>query len=222
MINYIQCKDSDLGQHSLANKLCELLNDNKKVLWLICGGSNIATAVKVMDSVQNSISVENIKNLKVMQTDERYGPVGHKDSNWQQMSDQGFDFKNIEYVSILRNLSLGQTIEQYSIDIEKAFGEADIIVAELGIGGDGHIGGILPHTSAVRDTAPVTGYEASPFTRISISFPYFNKIDIAYVFAFGSSKQKAIEDLKNKELSLDDEPCQILKEMKEVYFYSDM
>ncbi len=222
MINYIQCKDSNIGQHSLANKLCELLNDNKKVLWLICGGSNIATAVKVMDSVQNSISVENIKNLKVMQTDERYGPIGHKDSNWQQMSDQGFNFKNIEYISILRNLSLGQTIEQYSIDIEKAFGEADIIVAELGIGGDGHIGGILPHTSAVLDTAPVTGYEASPFTRISISFPYFRKIDIAYVFAFGSSKQKAIEDLKNKELSLDDEPCQILKEMKEVYFYSDI
>jgi 6-phosphogluconolactonase/glucosamine-6-phosphate isomerase/deaminase len=157
-----------------------------------------------------------------MQTDERYGPIGHKDSNWQQMSDQGFNFKNIEYISILRSLSLDQTIEQYGIDIEKAFGEADIIVAELGIGGDGHIGGILPHTSAVRDTAPVTGYEASPFTRISISFPYFRKIDIAYVFAFGSSKQKAIEDLKNKQLSLDDEPCQILKEMKEVYFYSDM
>jgi 6-phosphogluconolactonase/glucosamine-6-phosphate isomerase/deaminase len=222
MINYIQCEDSVVGQDSLANKLCELLNDNKKVLWLICGGSNIATAVKVMDFVQNSVSVENIKNLKVMQTDERYGPIGHKDSNWQQMSDQGFNFKNIEYISILRSLSLDQTIEQYGIDIEKAFGEADIIVAELGIGGDGHIGGILPHTSAVRDTAPVTGYEASPFTRISISFPYFRKIDIAYVFAFGSSKQKAIEDLKNKQLSLDDEPCQILKEMKEVYFYSDM
>lgn len=222
MINYIQCKDSDLGQHSLANKLCELLNDNKKVLWLICGGSNIATAVKVMDFVQNSVSVENIKNLKVMQTDERYGPIGHKDSNWQQMSDQGFNLKNIEHVSILRNLSLDQTIREYGLEITKAFEGADIIVAQLGIGGDGHIGGILPKTSAVNDTNPTTGYEASPFTRISISFPYFRKIDIAYVFAFGSSKQKAIEDLKNKELSLDDEPCQILKEMKEVYFYTDM
>jgi len=222
MINYIQCKDSDVGQESLANKLCDLLNNNKKVLWLICGGSNIATAVKVMDFVQGSVSTEQIRNLKVMQTDERYGPVGHKDSNWQQMLDQGFDMKNIEHISILRNLSLAQTIEQYGLEITKAFGDTDIIVAELGIGGDGHIGGILPQTFATKDTNPVTGYEANPFTRISISFPYFRKIDIAYVFAFGISKQKAIDDLKNKELLLDDEPAQILKEMKEVYFYTDM
>ena len=222
MINYIQCKDSSIGQESLANKLCDLLNNNKKVLWLICGGSNISTAVKVMDSVQKSVSVEQIRNLKVMQTDERYGVIGHKDSNWQQMLDQGFNFNNIEHVSILRSLSLDQTVQEYGLEITKAFESADVIVAHLGIGADGHIGGILPNTPAVKDTNPTTGYEASPFTRISISFPYFRKINFAYVFAFGSSKQKAIDDLRNKQLSLNDEPCQILKEMEEVYFYTDV
>lgn len=222
MINFIQCNDSDIGRDSLANKLCDLLNDNKKVLWLICGGSNIATAVKVMDLVQKAIPVQKLSNFTVMQTDERYGPVGHKDSNWQQMLDQGFDFKNIEHISILRNLSLDQTVQQYGLEVAKAFEDADIIVAQLGIGGDGHIGGILPQTPAIQDTNPTTGYEASPFTRISISFPYFRKINIAYVFAFGSSKQKAIEDLKSRDLSLDEQPCQILKEMKEVYFYTDV
>lgn len=221
MINFVHSKSPATGAEALTQKLVSELKAGKKVLWLICGGSNIPTAVDVMNSLQQILSKSEIGNLTVMQTDERYGPVGHSDSNWQQLLDLNLNIIGVKTFPILRNLSLQETVQEFGKVAESAFAGAGVIVGQFGLGPDGHIAGILPHTPAVSDKAVVSGYEATPFTRITLTFDMLRKISVAYVFAFGESKKKAIDNLKNKDLSLDDEPAQILKQMPEVYLYSD-
>lgn len=222
MINFVHSETPTTGADAMEKRLVTELKDGKKVLWLICGGSNIPTAVDVMNSLQQELSKEEIVQLTVMQTDERYGPVGHSDSNWQQLLDLNFNIVGVKTFPILRNLPLQETVQEFGKVAESAFSDTEVIVGQFGMGPDGHIAGILPHTSAVNDKAVTSGYEAKPFTRVTLTFDILRKISTAYVFAFGESKREAVANLKNKEMSLDDEPAQILKEMREVYFYSDI
>ena len=204
----------------MAKKISSGLNGGKKVLWLICGGSNIPLAKEAMDMIRSQAS-EHLKNLTVGQTDERFGPVGHKDSNWQQMKEIGFNFEGVHVLPILHNKSLEETVVGYEATLASAFEENDVVVAQFGIGADGHIAGMLPHTGGVEARELAYGYEASPFVRITITPPAFASIDAAYTFALGSSKHEVVTRLWQKDLMIDEMPCQILKRIEESRFYSD-
>jgi len=221
MITYIHSDSSEVGTRDLASSIISKIQGGMKVLWLICGGSNLPITLDVMSILRQELSVEELSRLTLMQTDERYGPVGHQDSNWQQLKDLGFDLNGIHFFPILRNLRLIETVRQYGIELKEQMGKADYVIGQFGLGADGHIAGILPHLPAVNDVEWTTGYEGDPFTRISMSFSSIEKISEAYAFVFGSSKKEAIDNLKNRELSLDDEPAQILKKIEKVHFYSD-
>ncbi len=220
-MQYIHTHKPDTGITTVADKIVSALRVHTHVLWLIAGGSNIPIAVEIEEKVLNLSTKEQLKHLSVSQTDERYGPVGHKDSNWQQMIEAGFDFEPITFIHILRNLPLQETVKAFALDIEPVFDVTPMIIGQFGIGVDGHIAGILPHSPAVTDEALVSGYESEPFTRISLSPRMIERITVAYLFAFGESKKEALSNLKNRDLSLADEPAQILKRLKEVYVYSD-
>ena len=217
----VHSNDPKEGEQALVDKIISLLNDRKKVLWLICGGSNIPTAIEVMARMRAQVSGNILGNLTVSQTDERYGPVGPKDSNWQQMVEGGFNFQGIKSLPILENITLEETIVSFGRKISEAFADVDFVVGQLGIGPDGHIAGILPNTPAVNDTGVVTGYVAEPFTRVSLTFNQLTKINFSYVFAFGASKRQALTELRDKDLSLNDQPCAILKQMKESSVFTD-
>jgi 6-phosphogluconolactonase/glucosamine-6-phosphate isomerase/deaminase len=74
------------GIADLTAHLITELRAGKRVLWLLSGGSNIRAIVEVMDSIDDSLT----PNLSLLLADERFGPVGHHDSNWQQLLDAGF------------------------------------------------------------------------------------------------------------------------------------
>jgi 6-phosphogluconolactonase/glucosamine-6-phosphate isomerase/deaminase len=221
MIKFIHSMTPDLGMEALSEKLLESLRSHKKVLWLVCGGSNIPITIEIMNTLRQVLSLDELKNLSVMQTDERYGPVGHPDSNWRQMLDLNFNTIGLKTFPILRDFPFRQTVLEFGRDIVTVFKESEIIIGQLGIGPDGHIAGVLPHSPAVSENAPACGYEGDPFTRITITLPTLERINVAYVFAFGSTKKMAVDNLKNTDLHFDDQPAQILKKMPEVYFYSD-
>ncbi len=225
-LTYIHSDDPRAGMHSMSARLRAELEAGKNVLWLICGGSNIPTAAEAMNELRASVDPALLANLTVAQTDERYGPVGHPDSNWKQMQDVHFNWNGIKTISILTGEPLEETVAAYARALKPVF-EATLarggaVIGQFGLGEDGHIAGILPHSPGVHDTSFATGYESEPFTRISLSFPILRHVSAAYVFAFGKKKQETIQKLMNSTLSLDDEPAQILKEMPEAYLYSDM
>ncbi len=231
-MQFIHSTNPNEGLLHMASQISVAMNSGKPVLWLVCGGSNISGAVEALYSIHAGTTADSRKLLSVAQTDERYGPVGHHDSNWHQMKVAGFDFNMVRALPVLTGKNLEETVQDYSwtIDAEvssiKAMTDMPVsygglIVALFGIGPDGHIAGILPHSPAVRSSEPVAGYDAGKFTRVTLTPPILRKIDLAYAFAFGGSKREAIDNLRNKQLSIDEQPAVILKELEQAFVYSD-
>ena len=219
-MQFIWSEKGEEGIQKMAKHISSLLLHDKKVLWLVCGGSNIPLAKEAMDIVRAQAG-EKIKNLAVGQTDERFGPVGHPDSNWRQMIDAHFNFEGVETLPILRGKPLEETVEKYADTLAGAFSTHDAVVAQFGIGADGHVAGMLPHTGGIDENKLAFGYESAPYVRITMTSPAFAHISAAFGFAFGEAKREAIVNLQTKELSIAEEPCQLLKTIPESYFYSD-
>jgi 6-phosphogluconolactonase/glucosamine-6-phosphate isomerase/deaminase len=217
-MQFVRVTDWQPGIDALSARLIKELENGKKVLWLIGGGSNIAASVKVMDSLPEELT----KNLAIFMSDERFGDVGHVHSNSRQLMDAGFQTKEAIFVPMLHpGFSLQETQERYGQALEPAIEHADIVIAQSGIGPDGHIAGILPHSPAVKAPGWVTSYEAPPYTRMTMTFDALRHIDAAYYMAFGDDKREALHKLETEELSLEEQPAQILKEVSEVYIFND-
>lgn len=220
-MNFIHAENSDGGAHELSAKIVASLKQGKRTLWLVPGGSNIRTAVAVMHAVREGATIGELANLTVSLTDERYGPVGHPDSNWRQLEDAGFDFDNVTTIPVLRDRGFKETAAAFGKDMIAAFTQNEVRIAQLGIGPDGHIAGILPGSPAVTDSEAVVAYEAGKFQRITLTPVLLANLSAGYAFAFGASKAEALKNLKDSPLSLAEEPAQLLKALPEAYLWSD-
>jgi 6-phosphogluconolactonase/glucosamine-6-phosphate isomerase/deaminase len=217
-MQFILCGSWQDGAVVLTERLKKELPQNK-VLWLTSGGSNIEASVFIMNQIDTELS----QNLSVMPLDERYGPVDHANSNWTQLIKAGFNFKMATVLPILKaGLDFNQTADYYEGLATQAFANNNIVIAQLGIGGDGHIAGILPGSTASQPTNKlVINYEAAPYKRLTLSVKAFESIDVVYGFVFGANKHDALTQLKDQALPVEVQPAQILKELKEVYIYND-
>lgn len=207
------------GVADLTERLVRELASGKKVLWLVSGGSNIPSSAQIMDNIPHDLS----QGLSVMLVDERYGEVGHGESNWAQLMSAGFNSEQATLLTVLQaGLSLEQTVAHYNSIAAEALSNNDIVIAQLGIGPDGHIAGVLPDSSAAKDTDDIAvGYKSTPFDRLTLTFEAMRKIDVAYTFAFGNTKHQALESLNTKSLGLVKQPSEILQEINEAYVYND-
>ncbi len=222
---FIKAQTADQGILEFAESISKIIKRQRKVLWLVCGGSNIPAAVRIMDNIRASVSEADLGNLTVGQTDERYGQIGHADSNWAQMLEAGFNIHKVNTLPILVGKSLEATVSDYNdrlkIAMDDALGARGVIFAIFGIGADGHIAGILPGSPAIDDPRCVTGYEAGSYIRITLTPNVIRKIQVAYAFAFGESKKKALMAFRDDAAAIDIRPAELLKEIGEAYVYSD-
>lgn len=211
--------DIDSGLRDLSRRLIKELKENKNILWLVSGGSNVPSAVKVMATIPAEFQMQ----LTIMPIDERYGEVGHNDSNYQQLLTAGFKPGEAIFLRILESgLSLDETVSRFKSIAGQAFEEADAVIALAGIGADGHIAGILPNSPPSHEPQKyVVGYEADRYARLTLTFPALRRINAAYVYAYGESKKQALSQLKLERLTLEEQPAQILKELSEAYIYND-
>lgn len=218
-MKFILTSGWDDGVADLTGRLVRELADGRRVLWLVSGGSNIPASVRVMTNISGPLS----KGLSISLIDERWGEPGHKDSNWQQLLQAGFDGKRASLLPVLRPGSdFKQAVKDYESLLERAFADNDTAVGQLGIGPDGHIAGILPGSKAAsEDKAMAVGYDAPPLKRLTMTFPALRRLDAAYAFAFGGPKRQTLESLLSKKLSLDEQPARILDELAEAYVYND-
>ncbi len=218
-MKYILTAGWDDGIADLTQHLVRELHAGQQVLWLVSGGSNIEASVRVM----RTISVRLSQQLSIMLADERYGPVGHSASNWAQLLAAGFNAKQARMLPVLAaDQTFEQAITDYTALATEAFEQADTIVAQLGIGEDGHIAGILPDSTAAHEsTALVAGYASPPFKRLTLTFPALRQVNAAYAFAFGANKRAALATLQHQTVEPAEQPAQVLKQLPEAYLYSD-
>jgi 6-phosphogluconolactonase len=196
------------------------LRANKRVLWLVSGGSAIGIAVDALKKLrQDTVPLD---NLMVMQIDERYGPVGHDDSNWKQLQDRGFLDEDFARSPILNGESLEDTRRNYERVLGEALQYADYSIGLLGIGADGHTAGILPETEGADENAPlVVAYSAADYTRITISAKAIARLDTVIAYASGATKEDALRTLQ-RDVPFAEQPAQILKSVKDSYVYNDI
>lgn len=220
-MEFIKIKDQREGGERLVEKIGEYLEQNKKVLWLLSGGSNIILEVEILNALIKKFGKKLKENLAVTLTDERYGPVGHRDSNWQQLGEAGFDFEAVQSVPVLYDLELDKTVIYFGKRYRDLTAWADVIIGQFGIGTDGHTAGVLPATVGVKDQATACGYVSEKFTRITLTLKTIRNINVAIIFALGEAKKEIIKLLQTKDISQAEMPAQVLKEVGEGYLFSD-
>jgi 6-phosphogluconolactonase/glucosamine-6-phosphate isomerase/deaminase len=210
---------SKQAETQLLTALKEALAKQNRVLWIVSGGSSIPLAVSTMSGISEADSAK----LAIMLSDERFGPIGHPDSNLQQLYKAGFEPKQATVVPVLRPGSpLAQTTELYGHAVETAFAAADYIVAQLGIGPDGHIAGILPGSLAIKPTKKwAVAYETPEYTRITMTPFALQQVSAVFAPVFGSAKKIPLENLRDKQLPISKQPAQLLKKIDNVTILND-
>ena len=209
----------------LARSIEAALHDGRQVLWLLSGGSAVDIAAKAAKALPDT----GMKNVTISLIDERFGPVGHPESVWQQLEEAGFAVTGAKLVPVLNGKSLEETAAAWEKAMREAFETCDYKIGLLGIGPDGHTAGILPHSpaSSYSGSKLVFAYqsEAIPgvrpaFERITLTRHALSQLDEIVAPAMGESKREALENLQ-RELPVDEQPAQILKQAKELYVYND-
>jgi 6-phosphogluconolactonase/glucosamine-6-phosphate isomerase/deaminase len=218
-MQYILTAGWEDGVADLTVRLVRELASGKRVLWLVSGGSNIPASVQIMDNLSGALS----QNLTVMLADERYGEPGHAESNWAQLLRAGFKQGQATLLPILQaGLNLKQTVARYNQLAKQAFADHDIIIAQLGVGRDGEICGIVANSPAALETTElIVSYQDPPLARLTLTFAGLRQISAVYAFAFGQPKHKVLVSLATEPLTPDEQPAQILKQLPEAYVYND-
>lgn len=214
--------DSGVAARAVAKAICDGLFDNKRVLWLVSGGSNVAAEKMTMDMVIKH-AADRLGGLAIMPIDERYGHPGHADSNVQQLRTAGFKTGAATLVDVLlHDLPFEQTVSFYSNVAATALANADVIIGQFGMGADGHIAGIKPDSPAADpDESTVTGYEWEDYTRMTLMPAALRQITIGFLLAYGADKKKALLGLKQHTTEFTKLPAVLLYELPEVHVYND-
>ncbi len=207
-------------QKQAAEYICSTLrshlNEAKSVLWLVPGGSSIEVALMVAEQLKGA----DLSRLTMTLTDERYGPIGHPDSNWKQLQEGGFDLPSATLVPVLSGVSLEDTTQKYGETISSMLQNVDYSIGFFGIGPDGHTAGILPGSIAESATTPTAGYKSEKFTRITITKPVIASLNEAVIYAIGENKWPIVEALSGT-MERADWPAMSVKQAGKLTIFSD-
>lgn len=207
--------------YSAANHLAIVIKDHldagHTVLWLLSGGSGITAGIEAARQLTGT----DLRNLYVTLTDERYGPVGHSDENWQQLLSNNLTLTGATVYRPLRDENLSITTDEFGAWIMQHMEVADYRIGLFGIGDDGHTAGIKPHSSAVEATLWADSFSGDDFERITITPFAISQLDEAVIQASGTNKLATLSQLAHKKLPLSDQPAQILKTIPKATLYTD-
>ncbi len=199
-----------------AMKIKEQLSSGKKVLWLLSGGSGSKIAIEA----DKQLTGVDLSNLTVSMTDERYGLIGHKDENWQQLLDAGLKLNGAKLYRPLIGKDISETTAEFNEWLKNQLSINDYKIGIFGMGSDGHVCGIKPNSKAVNSDN-LAEFIESDFMRITITFNLVKQIDEAVIQASGIDKKSTIKDLIYNDIPLIDQPAQILKNIQKSIFYTN-
>ncbi len=214
-LHFIKGVGPDSAADYLGRLLKGNLHDGKKVAWFLSGGSSIDVAVLASKLLKNTPG-----KLLVSLVDERYGQPGHPDSNWQQLQTAGLSLPGAITEPPLRGDNLSITVEKFNNLVLSIFQTYDFKIALLGIGADGHIAGLLSGSLAVNSQEYISYYQTDDYERLTLTPWALSQLNEAVVYAQGESKHQALDNL-DKELPIDKQPAQILKQIPKVTIFND-
>lgn len=177
------------------NQLQHWLEGNSQpgTFLLISGGS----AARVFAPIWQTLSQKQQDNYTISLVDERYGPVGHADSNWTLLQQLGVDLSAPRHVPVLTGVAdMAGTAAAWQLRLHAALDTNERVVALFGVGVDHHIAGIKPGSPAAHETQQfVCSYAWEDYQRITIAPPFFDNITDALLYAEGQEKYSVIAGL---------------------------
>lgn len=218
-ITFRKISDPDPVVETTTQLLRQRLTNGERVLWLVAGGSVVPLVVAVAQGLLRDQVP--LANLVVTQTDERYGEVGHPDSNWQQLHNAGFTLPGAQLEPVIKGKDMQATSQDFAYFLDQEFAKADYKVALMGIGPDAHLSGILPGSSAVMAEGLTHAYKVGGYQRVTTTLTALRLLDEAVVYAVGEAKHQALSNLQEADASLVEQPDQILKELNHVTIFND-
>lgn len=200
--------------------LAEGLQAGNKVLWLVSGGSVVPIAVAALRQLNQQAVA--IGQLTIMLADERFGPVGHAESNWRQLEVAGFAAGEARCIPTLQGKDAESTRLDYTSALANALDTTTLHIGLFGIGADGHTAGILPHSPAANEDAPlITAYQADDYLRLTVSASLFPRLDVAIAYAAGEQKEPALQALQQAAATPREQPALLLARATRTDIYND-
>jgi len=181
----------------IATSILKQLELNKHVLFFATGGSSISVGVRISEILRENKEHGLTKNLTVLLTDERYGPIDHVDSNYSSLIEKGFILPFAKIIPTLTGESREITTEKFNIILGQELKKAEYKIGLFGIGSDGHTAGILPGSVAAHSKDLACGYDTSSFSRITMTFNAIKQLDEAVVWMQGEDKWDMLKNLEN-------------------------
>lgn len=203
----------------LSQTLRTHLEAGEKVLWLLSGGSVIKLAVQTAQQLAK-LSPDQLANLTVSLVDERYGPVGHADSNWEQLLKAGFTLPGARLAPVLTGKDRATTTTDFAAFLEQQFANSTYRLGVFGIGPDGHTSGILPNSSAVTATGLAFTYDGGGYQRITTTIDAIKQLDEALVYVVGKEKWPTVAQLTDT-IDVARQPAQLLKQVPKLTIFTD-
>ncbi|MDB5182965.1 MAG: hypothetical protein JWO47_749 [Candidatus Saccharibacteria bacterium] len=217
-MKFIKVEGPAVVEGALVEELDNALAARDKVLFLLTGGSNIKVGVEIVAALKS----QDLSNLTLILTDERFGSVGHKDSNFLQLHQTGLDERGAVFKDLLTGASFEETVANGAKAMEEVFTAAQTVIALIGMGPDGHIAGILPHSpAAVSDEVWMIGYDGGEFQRFTLTPFALSHIHKAYLNTFGEERKPQLIRLHDQMLPIAEQPAQILRHIPEVSIFND-
>jgi 6-phosphogluconolactonase len=219
-MQFYKSTDTDVMSIYIAKIISAQLSNNKKVLWLIAGGS----VTKIAASVCGKLQDRNLANLSVTLTDERFVPQNDPDSNWRQLEKSGFMLNGAKLYPVLNGSDIEESTKNYDDSLKQLLGNTTYKIALFGMGADGHIAALFPGFAQLHETKKYAlsfnNSPKPPAQRMTMTPTAIEKLDEAVLFAVGDEKKSAIDKL-TQNVSPDEQPAQILKKLPKVTIFND-
>jgi len=215
-MKYIKLQNFETIIDDLINSIVSKLNSGNAVLLLLSGGSAIDLAAKMGQQLKDY----DLSKLHITLMDERYGPVGHPGSNWQQLQIAGFKANGAHLYPVLSGRQIEKTNAEFSATLEELFGLGSYVIGLFGMGADGHTAGLLPGIGSINKTIWSDYFTGPDFQRITMTPWSLAKVDQAILYAVGEQKHPALKKLSEK-IDVNTQPVQLLKQIPNVTIYND-
>jgi 6-phosphogluconolactonase/glucosamine-6-phosphate isomerase/deaminase len=210
----------------------------KDILLMLAGGSAFA--------VYDAILPQGLSNkVTISMTDDRFShELDINNSHILQATDFYNEAINADayYISteVWHENKPEELAERFEYGLRKWREEFPdgVVVAVFGVGEDGHTCGMIPGggTSSGKKFSGIELFEKTDkwvvgfstpnnehHERVTITMPFIrNNVDYAVAYISGDKKQKVFEKLIAEKGSLEDTPARILKEIKNIEFFTDL